>query len=248
MQESVELLNTTESFNSAKLNNATCNNGIVQTPTDEDRSPTDDASSSRVVERKRSKAMGLVALAKKTSRSFRSARSKKSFGSVKSHESSLTANESVPMKEVEEDLLTVASEASKAASINEAPFEEVRDSVEELVAPTESVVTSNDEASVKSSTSSKASKKKSKKAVSMNEAPSEEVRESVNELVTPAESVVTSNDEASVKSSTSSKASKKKCKKAASINEAPSEGSTRLCQRACRANRERCNQQRRSIG
>ena len=56
--------------------------------------------------------MGLVALAKKTSRSLKSTRSKKSFGFVKPHESSLTANESVPMKEVEEDLLTVASEAN----------------------------------------------------------------------------------------------------------------------------------------
>jgi hypothetical protein len=163
MQETVELINVTESFNSAKLNESpSSQDATPPAPTDEDRAPTDDASSSRILERKRSGAMGLIALARKTSRSLTNARSNRSFGSVKSHESSRAGKGSVHKEKLEEDTLTVASEASKPESFDEAPLEEVRDTAEEAVAPTESVPTHNDEASVASFASSKASKKSMK--------------------------------------------------------------------------------------
>jgi hypothetical protein len=91
-------------------------------------------------------------------RSTSSAHSK-SVGSVKSFESSLAVKESVHEEEVFGGLLSVASEASNAASVNETFLEELRDSVEEHVAPSEGVPTQNDETSVASFASSKASKK-----------------------------------------------------------------------------------------
>ncbi len=163
MQETVELINVTESLNSAKLNESpSSQDATPPAPTDEDRAPTDDASSSRILQRRHPGGMGLVALVRKTSRSLTSPRSNRSFGSVKSHKSSLAGKGSVHKEKLEEDLLKVASEASKPESFDEAPLEEIRDTVEELVAPTESVPTHNDEASVASFPSSKASRKSMK--------------------------------------------------------------------------------------
>ena len=100
-----------------------------------DLSAVDDFSSSRVVERKRSGAMGLVALARKTSRSLRSTRFKKSFGSVK------------PCADSEEKEATSADETSPNTEAEEANYETVEEQIN--VAPVEDDVLSDEKETIK---------------------------------------------------------------------------------------------------